>query len=119
MISTGVIPFEYVCAMYRQCDALVFPSYIETFGLPLLEAALVGMPIIAADLPYAHEVLDGYEGVKFVPYDQPQMWKDAIQALEKGKRYKPIDISKRPGWDELFKTILSEIEKINNVNLQR
>lgn len=106
----GVIPFSEVCGMYYKCDALLFPSYIETFGLPLLEAAMTGIPIIAADLPYAREVLDGYEGVMFVPYDSPKEWANAIDKLKKGKRYKPISISGRPGWNDLFKSIKKSIE---------
>jgi len=107
--SMGVLPFEQVCAMYYQCDALVFPSYIETFGLPLLEAAQTGMPIIAADIPYAREVLAEYNGVKFVPFNDPGAWANAIAKIEKGKRYKPIDISDRPGWRNLFESIINKI----------
>lgn len=102
----GVLPYAEVCAMYRHCDALVFPSYIETFGLPLIEAAMTGMPVLAADLPYAREVLDGYEGVTFIPHNDPKAWADAIAGLEKGKRHKPLDISDRPGWKELFNDII-------------
>ena len=101
----GMQPYECICALYRECDALLFPSYIETFGLPLLEAAMTGMPIIAADLPYAREVLDGYEGAKFVKFNDPQAWQKAIESVEKGKRYRPIDISNRPGWRNLFDNI--------------
>lgn len=101
----GIQPYERICELYRTCDALLFPSYIETFGLPLLEAAMTGMPILAADLPYAREVLAGYEGVTFVPYNNPQAWAKAINRIEKGKRYKPIVISNRPGWKELFENI--------------
>lgn len=107
--STGVIPFEQMCAMYRKCDALVFPSYIETLGLPLLEAAQTGLPIIAADVPYAHEVLSGYDGVEFVPFNDPEAWAKAIAKIEKGKRYKPIDISDRPGWKNLFESITKSL----------
>lgn len=105
----GTLSYAEVCAMYRACDALVFSSYIETFGLPLLEAAMTGMPILAADLPYAREVLEGYDGVTFVPYDDPKAWADAMAGLEKGKRYNPIDISGRPGWKVLFEDIIKAI----------
>ena len=98
----GAQPYDKICQLYRTCDALLFPSYIETFGLPLLEAAMTGMPILAADLPYAREVLAGYEGAIFVPYNEPVAWAKAIEKIEKGKRYNPIDISNRPGWKELF-----------------
>lgn len=106
---TGVLPYAEVCAMYRNCDALVFPSYIETFGLPLIEAAMTGLPILAADLPYAREVLAGYEGVTFIPYDKPGAWAAAMAGLEKGKRYRPLDISGRPGWKALFNDIIQAI----------
>lgn len=102
----GIIPYDKVCAMYNSCDALLFPSYIETYGLPLLEAAMVGLPILAADLPYAREVLSGYAGVKFVKYDDVDAWVKAIDCLGKGDRFKPIDISSRPSWKELFDSII-------------
>lgn len=44
---------------------LIFPSYIETVGLPLIEAKLHKTPIIASDCAFSHEVLDGYENVCF------------------------------------------------------
>lgn len=80
----GRIPYERVLAMYKACDALVFPSYIETYGLPLIEAASLGIPIIAADLPYAREVLAGYDGAMFVAYNDAYAWKKAISSLVKG-----------------------------------
>lgn len=102
---TGFIPRNEIFALYNSCDALLFPSYIETFGLPLIEAALTGIPIIASDLPYAREVLDGYEGVTFVKFDNVHEWSTAIDKLTKDKRYKPIQIDSRPSWTELFEYI--------------
>ena len=40
---------------------LVFPSYIETVGLPLKEAKSVGGIILAADCEYAHETIMDYD----------------------------------------------------------
>lgn len=50
---------------YYSKSALIFPSYIETFGLPLLEAKLHGGPILASDCAFSHEILDDYDNVKF------------------------------------------------------
>ena len=108
--KVGMQPQENIWKMYRSCDALLFPSYIETFGLPLLEAAMTGMPIIAADLPYAREVLDGYDGVTYVEYDNSIAWANAINKLKKGERFTPVDISSRPSWPELFSAIVKEID---------
>lgn len=107
--SLGTLTYATVCDMYNGCDALLFPSYIETFGLPLLEAAMTGMPIIAADLPYSREVLYGYEGVTFVKHDDPVAWAKAMQDIKKGMRFNPIDISNRKGWPDLFNSIILNI----------
>ena len=38
---------------YEHAHALVFPSWLETLGLPLVEAAVHGLPIIVCDAQYA------------------------------------------------------------------
>lgn len=55
----------------RYCNSvLIFPSYIETFGLPLLEAKKCKTKILAADTCFAHEILDDYDDVYFFdPFD--------------------------------------------------
>jgi len=50
--------------MYTK-SVLIFPSYIETFGLPILEAKLSRCPIVAADTAFAREILCRYKIVKF------------------------------------------------------
>lgn len=45
---------------YRHCKALIAASYAEGFGLPLIEAAQHGLPIIARDLPVFREVAGAY-----------------------------------------------------------
>lgn len=70
----GKLTMAEVYTQYTQ-SILLFPSYIETFGLPLLEASLHETPIIAADLEYAKEVLLGYEKVKYVnPFSSEELF---------------------------------------------
>lgn len=53
---------------YDQADALFFPSFSESYGLPLIEAMWLGLPIICADLPYARTLCrDG--AIYFDPAD--------------------------------------------------
>ena len=59
----------------------MFPSYIETFGLPLIEAAQFGIPIIVSNLDYAHEALKGYNGARYVEYSDAQKWSNEISDL--------------------------------------
>jgi glycosyltransferase involved in cell wall biosynthesis len=46
----------FLAQLYSRCTALLAPSQGEGFGLPLVEAAQHGLPIIARDLPVFREV---------------------------------------------------------------
>ena len=45
---SGMWSKEHLLGLYNYCDVFVFPSRAEGWGLPLLEAAATGMPLIAA-----------------------------------------------------------------------
>lgn len=60
----GPVPRTQLFEQYAS-SVLVFPSYIETIGLPLLEARSVGAPILVADCLYARDGVGGYEKAEF------------------------------------------------------
>lgn len=72
----GRVPRKQVLKTLSR-STLVFPSYIETYGLPLAEARAVGSIVLAADLPYAREVLDSYCNAYFFDPASP----DQLAAL--------------------------------------
>ncbi len=43
---------------YQSATLLVMPSLTETVGLPMLEAMSLGIPVLAADRPYAREMCE-------------------------------------------------------------
>lgn len=59
-------------------SVLVFPSYIETVGLPLVEARTLSRPIIAADCEYARESIGQYENATYFPPFDPEALKQEI-----------------------------------------
>jgi glycosyltransferase involved in cell wall biosynthesis len=52
----GEVPYSEIKAFYAGAELFVFPSYLETFGHPLLEAMASGIPTVAADIPVFREV---------------------------------------------------------------
>jgi glycosyltransferase involved in cell wall biosynthesis len=64
----GAVPYERILGYYRGARAMVFPSLLETFGLPLLEAMLAESPIVAADIPTFREIA-GDAALFFPPGD--------------------------------------------------
>ncbi len=42
----------------QHAQALLFPSFIEGYGMPMIEALTLGVPVIVSDLPVFHEIAD-------------------------------------------------------------
>ena len=64
----GHLPLEKVEELYRNCHIFVFPSFVETFGNPLVEAMSVGTPIACSNTTAMPEVL-GDAGLLFDPHN--------------------------------------------------
>ena len=102
----GKISYKRVLSFYKSCDSMVFPSYIETFGLPLIEAASFGLPILAVDMNYAREVIGGYKGAKFLDYKDAKLWaKNIIDMYNKRIKYEPYSINYETSWKDFFELI--------------
>lgn len=54
--NLGELSHENIIHKYRECRALIYPSLRESFGLPLVEASLLGVPILASELDYVYDV---------------------------------------------------------------
>lgn len=63
---TGYIPIADLLAFYEACDAFVFPSLLEGFGLPTIEAMASGAPVAVSDTRVMREVV-GDAGLFFDP----------------------------------------------------
>ncbi len=81
---TGRQPYEEVLRRYHT-SALVFPSYIETVGLPLLEGRAAGTIVLAADIVFAREVLEGYENAYFFDPFKPEELADLMERVVTGE----------------------------------
>lgn len=99
-----------VAQLIRGARALVFPSFAEGFGLPPVEAAAAGVPVICNDLPIMREILGDYP--IYAGVTDSYSWEKAVQSLAGGqpmpegserwseKRLDP------PGWAAHFNTTL-------------
>lgn len=101
--------YQKILEFYKSADLVVFPSTIETFGLPLIEAANFGLPILAADKSYSREVLKGYSGVKFLDPCNSNDWKIEIEKQINSKsKFKCFNKKYSSSWEDFFKLIKGE-----------
>jgi glycosyltransferase involved in cell wall biosynthesis len=54
----GDVPNPRVPELIQQSRVLVFPTWCESFGMPLAEGLAMGAPAVAADIPACREVGD-------------------------------------------------------------
>lgn len=103
-LVTGLINYlgsllpEQIIELYSATDALIFPSLEESFGLPLVEAMFLGLPILCSDRPYSR-ALCGEEAIYFDP-ESVESVQGAVDEL--GRR---LAAGWRPDWKMHLKAI--------------
>jgi glycosyltransferase involved in cell wall biosynthesis len=98
--------------LYARVDCLLFPSRMETWGLPITEAKRTHLPMFVADLPYARETVGTYDRVEFIDIHDPAALAERLRAFQSGRfEFKPAiaSVPEPPfvaGWPELVRALL-------------
>lgn len=102
----GKLNRNEVAGYYEAMDALLFPSKLETWGLPLTEAKEFNKPIFVSDLPYAKETIGKYDKVSFFNSKKPNNLAEKIELFLKNQIiYDETLASNKPdfvGWNSIF-----------------
>jgi len=113
----GHVDASNLVSLYQQCQLFVFPSSIETFGNPLVEAMACGAPVVCSNVAAMPEVVgdaaqffdpsnvhDMVHVIRNVMRNQKLKREMSAKSLEQAKRYswqntasKTLDILKRVG----------------------
>lgn len=111
----GLIKREQVYDYYSTSDCLIFPSKLETWGLPISEFKQFNKPMLVADLAYAKETVSNYDKVKFFNVDDATELADLMGAFLNDKLlFDPTNTVKYESpfvhsWDALFNMLLHKI----------
>ncbi|GGG27069.1 glycosyltransferase [Pontibacter amylolyticus] len=110
----GALTREQVDSYYIQSDCLIFPSKLETWGLPITEYKPHQKPMLLARLPYAKETVGSYEQVSFFdPHNAAELAGLMEQVIERkiafeGNQAPAIAQPFTTNWSELFHLLLSK-----------
>lgn len=77
----GYVPETELKNIYRLASLLVFPSFCEGFGLPVLEAMASGLPVVASQIKGIEEVAQD-AALYFDPQDHAEIAEKILLALE-------------------------------------
>jgi glycosyltransferase involved in cell wall biosynthesis len=101
-------------ALYSECDTVIFPSLLETWGLPISEAKARKIPVLAADLSYARESVGNYYAVRFFDPQDAESLAQLLLNLHLGAeifgavRSPAPDAPFAKDWKSLLNMILSD-----------
>jgi glycosyltransferase involved in cell wall biosynthesis len=118
VLECGSVPDVILQRLLRGASAVLFPSFAEGYGMPLIEALTLGVPVIASDLEVFREV--AHDVPEFLnPLDGPS-WARLIQdyADPRSERRKAqlerLSSFVSPTWDEhfhIFERVLDRIRR--------
>jgi glycosyltransferase involved in cell wall biosynthesis len=108
----GIQPYDEIQKIYKKVSCLIFPSRLETWGLPITEFKELGKPMLCVDLPYAHETIGDYNLVSFFKEDNYIELANLMLGLIKsdisfgGNERNNIQSPFAENWEDLFNLIL-------------
>lgn len=94
--------------IYRHCRLFVCLSLDEGFGLPVVEAATFGAPVLASDIPVFRETLQDY-GEYVAPTDTAAIASSVRALLRKGRQKKKYTAAH--DWQSIVSCIRSEFTR--------
>ncbi|MGF6126236.1 glycosyltransferase involved in cell wall biosynthesis [Pseudomonas frederiksbergensis] len=97
---------------YSHATALVFPSYVEGFGLPLVEAMQRGLPAMGSDIPVFREI--GGDYMAYFDLADPQSLTDLVTDMERTKVFPaPLALEhwRWLSWREASAQLVERIER--------
>jgi glycosyltransferase involved in cell wall biosynthesis len=109
----SILPHADMPNVYRNADLLINPSFVETFGMTLVEAMACKVPVVASRVGGMTEVMENDKQGTFVEPGRPSALAEAILHLLEDERLRHdmgaagrARVVKYFSWDELSQQML-------------
>lgn len=114
VFHNGVTDDEYI-SLLQGAYCLASGSKEEGFGLPIIEAQMIGTPVVCSDMTIFHEVAG--EGALFFNYDDPEQFAKQVLKLDDKKFHENLikkgkDQAKKFTWKQSSKTLYNILDKL-------
>jgi len=116
VVFTGFLPDDELVVLLNRATALVLPSLMEGFGLPAIEAAACGCPVVATNASPLPEVLG--EGGLYADPRSPEQLERALREVLGSEQLRArmsaagLEAARRLTWDAAARQLQSVIQKV-------
>lgn len=118
-IGAGHMTDPQVAALYSACKSVVFPSYYEGFGLPIMHALAYGKPVFARRMPVFEEIrarLGRTTNIKLFPTTDALV--DAV--ADQKHEWRTLRTRQNDGWARSACDLRRAIEKaLQNIQAEK
>jgi glycosyltransferase involved in cell wall biosynthesis len=109
------VPEDLLPAVYQAASVFAYPSFIEGFGLPILEAFAAGLPVAASTTPAVAEAAAG-AAVLVAPDDADALASALVRLLTDGAlvaelRRRGEAVLRRRRWEDSARRLLQVLDK--------
>lgn len=112
----GFVPYELLHQLYKLCDLVVFSSYAESFGHPMVEAMAMGLPVVVSDTE-VHKEVCGNAAVYFNVFNERDLAQKCLNILTNSSLYqelqeKGLKRSEHFSWENHTKSLILLIDEL-------
>jgi glycosyltransferase involved in cell wall biosynthesis len=116
VLIPGLVGHDDMPAIYSMAGALLFPSYYESFGIPLVEAMACGCPVITSTAPACPEVV-GNAALLVDPDDVAGLTAAMLRVVREpglgaDLRRRGIERAARFSWHDSARRLRAELERV-------
>ncbi|MCB0915318.1 MAG: glycosyltransferase family 4 protein [Actinobacteria bacterium] len=108
LVRLGLVTDAHLRWCYENAACVALPSALEGFGLPVVEAQAIGVPLVVSDDPAVSEAAGGRARVE--PSDRPERWAEALIEQLTGENPRPAPVIDRT-WDDVAAETVAAVRR--------
>ncbi len=102
--------------LYANAELMIFPSFYEGFGLPVVNAMAYGKTVVARDSALLREIADAYRGPgRLVPYSTPDELIERLTCLRHGRAVPELPLQRGQAthsWRAVAQIVCDSLERL-------